>query len=66
MGEYFCDNGMNVLIIYDDLSNQVVAYQQMSLLLRRPLGREAFPIDVFYLHSRLLYIATVQIIVRSK
>ncbi|KAH8934063.1 hypothetical protein BDL97_18G064200 [Sphagnum fallax] len=54
MGEYFRDNGMHALIIYDDLSKQSVAYRQMSLLLRRPLGREAFPGDVFYLHSRLL------------
>ncbi len=54
MGEYFRDNGMNCLIIYDDLSKQAVAYRQMSLLLRRPPGREAYPGDVFYLHSRLL------------
>ncbi|EMS53490.1 ATP synthase subunit alpha, mitochondrial [Triticum urartu] len=54
MGEYFRDNGMHALIIYDDLSKQAVAYRQMSLLLRRPPGREAFPRDVFYLHSRLL------------
>nr|GEV46427.1 ATPase subunit 1, mitochondrial [Tanacetum cinerariifolium] len=54
MGEYFRDNGMYALIIYDDLSKQAVAYRQMSLLLRRPLGREAFPVDVFYLHSRIL------------
>ncbi|KAJ4829165.1 hypothetical protein Tsubulata_007024 [Turnera subulata] len=54
MGEYFRDNGMHALIIYDDLSKQKVAYRQMSLLLRRPPGREAFPGDVFYLHSRLL------------
>src|SRR5579875_3218812 len=54
MGEYFRDNGMHALIIYDDLSKQSVAYRQMSLLLRRPPGREAFPGDVFYLHSRLL------------
>jgi F-type H+-transporting ATPase subunit alpha len=53
MGEYFRDNGMHALIIYDDLSKQAVAYRQMSLLLRRPPGREAFPGDVFYLHSRL-------------
>nr|YP_010881058.1 ATP synthase F1 subunit alpha [Apopellia endiviifolia]WIA66191.1 ATP synthase F1 subunit alpha [Apopellia endiviifolia]WIA66232.1 ATP synthase F1 subunit alpha [Apopellia endiviifolia] len=53
MGEYFRDNGMHALIIYDDLSKQSVAYRQMSLLLRRPPGREAFPGDVFYLHSRL-------------
>jgi F-type H+-transporting ATPase subunit alpha len=54
MGEYFRDNGMHALIAYDDLSKQAVAYRQMSLLLRRPPGREAFPGDVFYLHSRLL------------
>ncbi|KAL0391431.1 UNVERIFIED_CONTAM: ATP synthase subunit alpha, mitochondrial [Sesamum latifolium] len=54
MGEYFRDNEMHALIIYDDLSKQAVAYRQMSLLLRRPPGREAFPGDVFYLHSRLL------------
>ena len=54
MGEYFRDNGMHALMIYDDLSKQAVAYRQMSLLLRRPPGREAFPGDVFYLHSRLL------------
>ena len=54
MGEYFRDNGMHALIIYDDLSKQAIAYRQMSLLLRRPPGREAFPGDVFYLHSRLL------------
>ena len=54
MGEYFRDNGMHALIIYDDLSKQSVAYRQLSLLLRRPPGREAFPGDVFYLHSRLL------------
>lgn len=54
MGEYFRDHGMHALIIYDDLSKQSVAYRQMSLLLRRPPGREAFPGDVFYLHSRLL------------
>jgi len=54
MGEYFRDNGMHGLMIYDDLSKQAVAYRQMSLLLRRPPGREAFPGDVFYLHSRLL------------
>nr|YP_009731008.1 ATP synthase F1 subunit 1 [Epirixanthes elongata]QBB73141.1 ATP synthase F1 subunit 1 [Epirixanthes elongata] len=54
LGEYFRDNGMHALIIYDDLSKQAVAYRQMSLLLRRPPGREAFPGDVFYLHSRLL------------
>ena len=54
MGEYFRDNGMHALISYDDLSKQAVAYRQMSLLLRRPPGREAYPGDVFYLHSRLL------------
>jgi len=54
MGEYFRDNGMHALIGYDDLSKQAVSYRQMSLLLRRPPGREAFPGDVFYLHSRLL------------
>ena len=54
MGEYFMDNGQDALIIYDDLSKQAVAYRQISLLLRRPPGREAFPGDVFYLHSRLL------------
>lgn len=54
IGEYFRDNGMHVLIIYDDLSKQAVAYRQMSLLLRRPPGREAYPGDIFYLHSRLL------------
>jgi len=54
MGEYFRDNGMHAVISYDDLSKQAVAYRQMSLLLRRPPGREAFPGDVFYLHSRLL------------
>ena len=54
IGEYFRDNGMHALIIYDDLSKQAVAYRQMSLLLRRPPGREAYPGDVFYLHSRLL------------
>ncbi|MEL6791686.1 MAG: F0F1 ATP synthase subunit alpha [Pseudomonadota bacterium] len=54
MGEYFRDNGMHALIIYDDLSKQAVSYRQMSLLLRRPPGREAYPGDVFYLHSRLL------------
>ncbi len=51
MGEYFRDNGMHGLIVYDDLSKQAVAYRQMSLLLRRPPGREAYPGDVFYLHS---------------
>ncbi len=54
MGEYFRDNGMHALVVYDDLSKQAVAYRQMSLLLRRPPGREAYPGDVFYLHSRLL------------
>ena len=54
LGEYFRDNGMHALVVYDDLSKQAVAYRQMSLLLRRPPGREAYPGDVFYLHSRLL------------
>merc|ERR1712107_18683 len=54
MAEYFRDNGMHAVIIFDDLSKQAVAYRQMSLLLRRPPGREAYPGDVFYLHSRLL------------
>ena len=54
MGEFFRDNGMNAVIFYDDLTKQATAYRQMSLLLRRPPGREAFPGDVFYLHSRLL------------
>jgi F-type H+-transporting ATPase subunit alpha len=54
MGEYFRDNGKHAVIIYDDLSKQAVAYRQLSLLLRRPPGREAFPGDVFYIHSRLL------------
>ncbi|MFO1015751.1 MAG: F0F1 ATP synthase subunit alpha [Caulobacteraceae bacterium] len=54
MGEWFRDNGMHALVVYDDLSKQAVAYRQMSLLLRRPPGREAYPGDVFYLHSRLL------------
>jgi F-type H+-transporting ATPase subunit alpha len=54
MGEYFRDNGMHALMVYDDLSKQAVAYRQMSLLLRRPPGREAYPGDVFYLHSRVL------------
>merc|ERR1712093_838033 len=54
IGEWFRDNGKHALIIYDDLSKQAVAYRQMSLLLRRPPGREAYPGDVFYLHSRLL------------
>src|SRR5947199_5148009 len=54
MGEYFRDSARHALIIYDDLSKQAVAYRQLSLLLRRPPGREAYPGDVFYLHSRLL------------
>jgi F-type H+-transporting ATPase subunit alpha len=54
MGEFFRDNGQHALIVYDDLSKQAVAYRQMSLLLRRPPGREAYPGDVFYIHSRLL------------
>jgi len=54
MGEYFRDNGMHALIIYDDLNKQSMAYRQMSLLSHRPLGREVFPGDVFYLHFRLL------------
>ena len=54
MGEFFRDNGMHAVVFYDDLSKQAVAYRQMSLLLRRPPGREAYPGDVFYLHSRLL------------
>ena len=54
MGEYFRDNGQHCLIVYDDLSKQAAAYRQLSLLLRRPPGREAYPGDVFYLHSRLL------------
>src|ERR1700747_848187 len=54
MGEYFRDNGLHALVIYDDCSKQAVAYRQMSLLLRRPPGREAYPGDVFYVHSRLL------------
>ena len=54
MGEYFRDNGRHALIVYDDLSKHAVAYREMSLILRRPPGREAFPGDVFYLHSRLL------------
>ena len=54
MGEYFMNNGMDALIVYDDLSKQAVAYRQISLVLKRPSGREAYPGDVFYLHSRLL------------
>src|SRR5919108_442894 len=54
MGEFFRDNGMHALMVYDDLSKHAVSYRQMSLLLRRPPGREAYPGDVFYLHSRLL------------
>merc|ERR1712226_1491509 len=54
IGEWFRDNGKHALVVYDDLSKQAVAYRQMSLLLRRPPGREAYPGDVFYLHSRLL------------
>ena len=54
LGEYFRDNGRHSLVIYDDLSKQAVAYRELSLLLRRPPGREAYPGDVFYLHSRLL------------
>ena len=54
MGEYFRDNGQHCLIVYDDLSKQAAAYRQLSLLLRRPPGREAYPGDVFFLHSRLL------------
>src|SRR5438034_1451432 len=54
MGEYFRDTGRHALIIYDDLSKHATAYRQMSLLLRRPPGREAYPVDVFYLHARLL------------
>ena len=54
MGEWFRDHGEDALIIYDDLSKQAVAYRQISLLLKRPPGREAYPGDVFYLHSRLL------------
>jgi F-type H+-transporting ATPase subunit alpha len=54
MGEYFMDRGRDVLVVYDDLSKQAVAYRQLSLLLRRPPGREAYPGDIFYLHSRLL------------
>ena len=54
MGEYFMDQGKDVLVVYDDLSKQAVAYREISLLLRRPPGREAYPGDVFYLHSRLL------------
>ncbi len=54
IGEWFMDNGMDALIIYDDLSKHAVAYRQVSLVLKRPSGREAYPGDVFYLHSRLL------------
>jgi F-type H+/Na+-transporting ATPase subunit alpha len=54
MGEYFRDNGKHALIIYDDLSKQAVAYRELSLLLRRPPGREAYPGDIFFNHSRLL------------
>jgi F0F1-type ATP synthase alpha subunit len=54
IGEFFRDLGLNAVIVYDDLSKQAVAYRQMSLLLRRPPGREAYPGDIFYLHSRLL------------
>ena len=54
IGEYFRDNGMHALVIYDDLTKQAAAYRQLSLMLRRPPGREAYPGDVFYLHSRLL------------
>jgi len=54
LGEFFRDNGKHALVIYDDLSKQAVAYRELSLLLRRPPGREAYPGDVFYLHSRLL------------
>src|SRR5262249_56005142 len=54
MGEWFMDHGMDALIIYDDLSKHAVAYRQVSLVLKRPSGREAYPGDVFYLHSRLL------------
>src|SRR5205823_12644552 len=54
MGEWFMDNGMDALIIFDDLSKHAVAYRQVSLVLKRPSGREAYPGDVFYLHSRLL------------
>src|SRR5271170_1489093 len=54
IGEYFMNQGKHVLCVYDDLSKQAVAYRQLSLLLRRPPGREAYPGDVFYLHSRLL------------
>ena len=54
MGEWFMENGMDALIVYDDLSKHAVAYRQISLILKRPSGREAYPVDVFYLHSRLL------------
>ena len=54
MGEWFMENGMDALIVYDDLSKHAVAYRQISLILKRPSGREAYPGDVFYLHSRLL------------
>src|SRR5204863_9736676 len=58
MGEWFMDNGMDALIIYDDLSKHAVAYRQVSLVLKRPSGREAYPGDVFYLHSRLLELSS--------
>ena len=54
IGEYFMDKGQDVLVVYDDLTKHAWAYRQMSLILRRPAGREAYPGDVFYLHSRLL------------
>ena len=54
MGEWYMENGMDALIVYDDLSKHAVAYRQISLILKRPSGREAYPGDVFYLHSRLL------------